>query len=455
MRLNKLISFLLILALLFSSTSVVSAASPSHETKVKSFVDELNYVRKAAGVRPLTTNPFLTKAVDNHGKYLQWDQNDSFTEVRGRKGFTGETLYDRLEYVGYTMDDNTWASHGSVLYGEVLLDSLKEEVHLYLADPEVRINLLDPDHKSIGVSIGYGLNVLTDILLFDFLSEHAQHDAPVVYPYQGAKSVPVKGDPFHERQEEGYAISFVADEWVEDHKATLKDSKGNHVPFTEEDNGYLILYPKNKLKHNEKYTVTVSYSGTSKTWSFTTERDMNNLPSFGDWATYRYEPWMDDMLWSIEKELIAGYPGRNGASDTIRPYLTLSEGQALTVLYRYFEPRAMKSTKPRTKWSASVAYQLAEKDRLNTLGSFKNVNAANKGITRGKLAELMASLHYGRNVSEREAVQFMYDAGISDGYSDPNGNIPKTYESFGTKDILKRYHISAFMKRYDDFKNKR
>ncbi|MBT2644687.1 WG repeat-containing protein [Bacillus sp. ISL-41] len=161
------------------------------------------------------------------------------------------------------------------------------------------------------------------------------------------------------------------------------------------------------------------------------------------------EYWSEDMVWAIENKLISGYI-HNGVK-SLKPDDKLTEAQAITVLYRYFEPKAMGTTTPKINWWASVPYQLAEQDGLNVVGSIKNQSGSNEITTRGKLAELLASKHFGRNVSEKEAVNFMYQANISSGYADKNGQIPKTYESYGADKTLLRAHIAAFIKRYNDY----
>nr|WP_302053274.1 hypothetical protein [Bacillus sp. FJAT-29790] len=66
------------------------------------------------------------------------------------------------------------------------------------------------------------------------------------------------------------------------------------------------------------------------------------------------------------------------------------------------------------------------------------------------MAQIFATLHFNTKVSEREAIQWMYDIGLSTGYADASGKYPKTYESFRPSEELKRAQIVSFVKRYDD-----
>lgn len=163
--------------------------------------------------------------------------------------------------------------------------------------------------------------------------------------------------------------------------------------------------------------------------------------------------WASSMTWMVSKGLIGGTPKLNKKTGKTEQWLlprnTLTEAQFVGILYRYFQSNELRNLKPAvpSQWS-STAYQLAAKDKLPTLGSIANFSLAGKPVTRGKMAQVFASKHFGRTVTEKEAVQFMYDAGLSSGYT-VNGKSPKTYASFGAKDKLQRAHIASFFMRYD------
>ncbi|WP_445612973.1 hypothetical protein [Geobacillus sp. YF-1] len=94
---------------------------------------------------------------------------------------------------------------------------------------------------------------------------------------------------------------------------------------------------------------------------------------------------------------------------------------------------------------------MAEKYKLPTKANFKNRADAYKPISRGTMARILASAHYKKVVTEKDAVKFMYDAKITNGYPDKNGKYPKTYESFEVKENLLRAHIVVFLKNYDTY----
>jgi len=135
--------------------------------------------------------------------------------------------------------------------------------------------------------------------------------------------------------------------------------------------------------------------------------------------------------------LIAGFEEKNPKTGKVekllKPSDPLTEAQFLTILFRYSESSELLMTPAKDdKWWASKTYVLAEKLKLPTKGSHGNRKAADAPLTRGEMAVLMASYHNmkyngGGVLNERQAVQMMYDLGLSNGYPDAYGNVPKTY----------------------------
>lgn len=168
------------------------------------------------------------------------------------------------------------------------------------------------------------------------------------------------------------------------------------------------------------------------------------------------EYWSEPMEWMIGKGIIGGNAVKNPKSGVTEQWLNprdyLTEAQFLAILYRYTSPVELKTFIPvDVKYWASVPYQLAERDFLPTNATLGKLKAANQPITRGKMAQLLASKHFNKLVSEQDGVRFMYEAELSSGYESKDGDYPKTNASFGPKDKLQRAHISAFIQRYDAF----
>ncbi|MBY0053671.1 hypothetical protein H7K32_18820 [Brevibacillus agri] len=84
---NKLGSFglAIILAIsgistLFSSTSVKAESSDYIYTKEQlDALNHLNEIRSKIGVHPVKLNPFLTKAAENHAKYLNINPENNWS----------------------------------------------------------------------------------------------------------------------------------------------------------------------------------------------------------------------------------------------------------------------------------------------------------------------------------------------------------------------------------------
>ncbi|GIP51045.1 hypothetical protein [Paenibacillus vini] len=175
---------------------------------------------------------------------------------------------------------------------------------------------------------------------------------------------------------------------------------------------------------------------------------------YNDFKNGQY--WSQDMLWAIDKGIISGYqhtvnpanPKNKEKGNWLNPYGDLSEAQMLSIIFRYMHPQELDSTKPLNNWWAAQAYQLASKYKVPTVGSIQNQSKANGVVTRGKLARAMATLHFGKEMSLKDSVQFMYDAGLSSGKNASQG---LTYDNYGVDDKLARAHMVSFMKRYDTF----
>lgn len=223
---------------------------------------------------------------------------------------------------------------------------------------------------------------------------------------------------------------------------------------------------------NEIFKLTVDFGGTRFKdglavfsdggiyTSYIVMNPLNKIPgsSYNDFNSNEY--WTEHMLWCIDKGLIKGYinqyhPSTGVFGNWLNPYGTLTESQFLTILFRYMYPEEFETTIATTDFWASIPYQMAAKYNLPTKGSLQNREPASKAITRGTLAQILASTHFKKVMGEKEAIQWMYDSGITTGYPDAAGQYPKTYESYQPKGELKRAQIVSFIKRYDDYINKK
>ncbi|MED4974254.1 MULTISPECIES: CAP domain-containing protein [Geobacillus thermoleovorans group] len=457
--------------------SKVEASSYEFTKEQQEALDYINEVRKNIGLKPVKLNPFLIKAAENHANYLFLNKTTGHSEISGNKGFTGKFPSDRVKAVGGSSLLEGGIAEG-IGYGKnKITDGIKE----FLDTAYHREPLVHPDLENVGVAINNGI-----VVLVYAYSADSQNNEISIYPYDGQKDVPIgfygfeNPNPLEKFKvsKSGYIISFSAPSvYTENIDVKITDSKGNSLPFFLENGwGIWFIYPKNELAYGEKYIVSVNYKDDleenapiqNKTWSFTTVKSGTSTPTtppqqtpskpkvvYADYKDGQY--WSEAMLWAIDKGYITGYmnvknPKTGKVENLLKPMDTLTEGQFLTILFRYLYPDELKNTKPKDpKFDLSVVYQMAEKYKLPTKANFKNRADAYKPISRGTMARILASAHYKKVVTEKDAVKFMYDAKITNGYPDKNGKYPKTYESFGVKENLLRAHIVVFLKNYDTY----
>ena len=178
---------------------------------------------------------------------------------------------------------------------------------------------------------------------------------------------------------------------------------------------------------------------------------------YNDFQPSQY--WAKDMKWMIDKGYITGYvnqkhptTGKHGS--WLNPGGQLTESQMLSVLLRYnlgvsgFKQMQKETPNPKNNWSYNL-YLGAEKIGMVTKGSKANTDFAGKQVTRGQLAQALVSMHYGKSVSLKEAVDFMYANKITGGTDATKG---ETLDNFAPNSKLSRAHISTFLKRFHDVK---
>lgn len=137
-----------------------------------------------------------------------------------------------------------------------------------------RTILLEHRNESIGIGV-VGRNITVNF--------GRNKTKPTVYPYNGQKDVGIGFYGFENPNpltqfgisKSGYIISFSSENlgYYLDSLETviIKDSSGKNVPHFYERAGAHYFFPKEELKYNETYTVSIDYADRNKTWSFTTK----------------------------------------------------------------------------------------------------------------------------------------------------------------------------------------
>ncbi|WP_331377422.1 CAP domain-containing protein [Alkalihalophilus pseudofirmus] len=460
-----LMLFMVNLLMFFSESTrtMVSANEYQYTEKQLETLEYINELRRSMGMGEVKLNPHLIKASENHANYRRFSGDTTsgpHTEAPEYKEFTGVTPTERARAAGFDRGVTEVIAYDS--------DSIAA-VDRLLNAPLHRAPIINP--RTVEIGVGQSENVFVMLLVTDYSIEF---EGDYVYPLDGATNVNTHfccewPNPLESvgRDRSGYAITYgpPPGSYITDIK--VENEQGENMPyFSIGDVGATHIFPQHNLFYNATYTITVkskqSLTGeeVEKSFSFTT-KDSGHRKRQLVYADFREEEyWSDNMLWAIEKGLIQGYLSQynsktNTYENLLRPYAHLTEAQFITILFRYQRPYELSGQSSvfddRFHWAYGT-YDMAWKYDLPTNGRINNLREyADKTITRGKMAQILASAHYNKTVTEREAVKFMYEAGLSNGYPDANRNYPKTYNSYGPEKTLARAHVVTFMKNYDEY----
>ncbi|WP_234417377.1 SH3 domain-containing protein [Lysinibacillus sp. 2017] len=216
---------------------------------------------------------------------------------------------------------------------------------------------------------------------------------------------------------------------------------------------HFVWYPVKRDDGTEGYVASsyLNYSASTPTptTSVAPSPDYSAYTKkFADFSTTDW--WKDDMIWAIDRGLISGYGNVWNAKTKkyetqLQPNTQLTEAHFLTIFFRFAQKDELASVKNTSSWNKSGLYNMANKYNMPVLASEASTTSkglADKGIRRGKLAQLMASYYKGHIVSENEAIQFFVDNGITTATS---------VAAYNPNQILTRSQISAFIQRYESF----
>lgn len=130
--------------------------------------------------------------------------------------------------------------------------------------------------------------------------------------------------------------------------------------------------------------------------------------------------WADAMKWAVRENLIVGDEDER----KLKPDAALTEAQYVSMMLTYFIPEKMKRT--------SEPYEIATSYHLSVKGTENH--KSNQPIRRGDAARLLVEGLIGKEMPEKEAIQWLYDQGLSAGTQDEL----KTYLSFKPNQSLTR-----------------
>lgn len=249
----------------------------------------LNQFRSNLGIPLLSPEPFLSKAAQAHSNYLL-KRDTGHQEIPNTIGFTGVTPQERARFFGYTGLVGEGISYGDS-FAYLGIDALMDA-------PYHRLGHLDPNYCEAGIGfnsagttvVNYGTRAVVN---FD--------DRVVLYPFPGQKDVKIgwfvaeTPNPLTSYGKSeiyvGYPISMsVHDDGTKELRtlsASLKDAKGNKIPFYLVDSTrettrkkHVFLIPHRPLVMGMDYYVEInaqrimqdgSVQQVQRKWSFRTQ----------------------------------------------------------------------------------------------------------------------------------------------------------------------------------------
>lgn len=144
----------------------------------------------------------------------------------------------------------------------------------------------------------------------------------------------------------------------------------------------------------------------------------------------------DSIQWAVNEGLIEGY-----TDGSYRPKNEITEQEFVSILVRYtYEGNKDDLKAPTGTHWAEGYYNYLKQYGLELIG-YDDLSMRNTPLTRGAIAKLVAQKN-GFNLTERQAIYYMYENDISYGMID--GQL--TFESYGVDKAVSREQIPAFSK---------
>ncbi len=254
---------------------------------------KINEIRTLASLPRVEIDPILSQSASDHAKYLILNNKFTREENKGDVNFTGATLEERLNILGYKRPSKEMFCQA---------DKATDTIDLFMNTVYHRLRLLNPDLKYLG----YGTYKLKDneihVIDFGYLNENEEKFKWEVIFYPANNSTEIKTNwsgeenpdplPLGTQKPLGYPVSIVFKEKINNvSKAELIDETGNKInsfiitPLNDINNknfNAVIIVPKEVLKNNIKYVVIVNVNlGKDKvekdySWSFITEFEKKN-----------------------------------------------------------------------------------------------------------------------------------------------------------------------------------
>lgn len=255
----------------------------------------INYRRSQIGMPPLTRNSMIDVAAQGHSDYQRINNTVTHVQTRGKPGYTGEQLSDRLQAAGYIFgapnaigEVISATSNGSGFYMAeelitaiyhrfVIFEPVFQEIGAGAASTSSNYNYFTADFVT---NLGYGNGIAAGTV--------------VTWPFNGQTQVPVnffsdyeEPDPVPNANEVGYPVSVhtnltrtlvVQSFTIHAHGAssnlpTRLLAQGQDANTTTQSAAAIV--PLSKLAgattYDVSFTGTVDGTPVTRNWSFTTK----------------------------------------------------------------------------------------------------------------------------------------------------------------------------------------
>lgn len=144
---------------------------------------------------------------------------------------------------------------------------------------------------------------------------------------------------------------------------------------------------------------------------------------------------LEYINWGLSKGIIGGF-----GNGRFSPNGSLTEEQFAAILAKFCTNLSGNYDEIEGKpWSDPYYNEILEYSL--PFRGYENSTIRNGAINRGHVAMIIAA-KYGFNLTEKQAIYFMYENGLSNGKSFPE----RTYETYGARDLMTRTELLAFLK---------
>lgn len=399
-----------------TNTHAIKASRDPKFTIMEETVLDANLAAKALTSIPKVDDKNIFVLGHSQGGYalpliLENDKNKTIKGAIGVAGPTGK-FHDLLLWQmeqGLLRAEKMNAPKEQIDAAKAQVDWLKTQI-AYLENPQYSRDNLPPQFQLSPPYWWFDLNE------YDPTELIKEQDVPLLF-LQGGKDVQV---PAH-----------YLDSW----KAALEGQKNAQYQLYPDMMHFLVNFkgePNGITEYMTPGNVPEDFIGDIAEWIKT--GSLKEKPSV-DLTIYKdYQPglfWSDAFAWAITEGIIKGYE----IEKVLKPYQPMTESEYLRVFLRSKLGADWKDESLANIYSLVKSYGLPVKGKGNAT------------ITRGEAAVLLVSSFTQKTVSEEEAVQWLYDQNLVDGYLDSNGKALKTYASFKPNEPMKRSHVVTMLYR--------